>query len=112
MAGVIPLDTSQQLRGQKKAVFFATAGEKGVIKVWRSDTATCVYTHDSPDGVGVAQNYVELALLPGGAGLLAASADARILFLQPQVRWGLSVHTCSTKGGGGSAFLRPQVWWE
>jgi hypothetical protein len=29
----------------KGAVFFATAGEQGVLKVWRSDTGQCLYRH-------------------------------------------------------------------
>ena len=27
----------------KRCVLFATAGNKGKVKIWRSDTATCVY---------------------------------------------------------------------
>ena len=67
-------------------MFFATAGEKGRVKLWRSDTGTCVY--EEPSGAGLvpgsaAAEYTDLSLLPGGAGLLAITADARLLFLAP-----------------------------
>lgn len=26
-----------------KAVVFATGGERGILKIWRSDTAECIY---------------------------------------------------------------------
>jgi U3 small nucleolar RNA-associated protein 13 len=99
----------------KPALFFATAGEKGVLRVWRSDQGTCLYTHrgssssllqqagtgskgskrsskkaaagasaeDGPAAAG--SEFVDLLLLPGGKGLLAATGDARLLFYHPQV---------------------------
>ena len=68
----------------KKAVFFATAGEKGVVKIWSAATAQCVYEQQ---GLGSIQagNYVELGLTAGGAGLMAASADCNLHFFAPQV---------------------------
>ena len=68
----------------KKAVFFATAGEKGVVKVWSAATAECVSEHKGQSSMQ-AGNYVELALLPDGAGLMAASADCNLHFFTPQV---------------------------
>lgn len=81
-------------------MFFATAGEKGRVKLWRSDTGTCVY--EEPSGAGLvpgsaAAEYTDLSLLPGGAGLLAITADARLLFLAP----GAAAE--KTKGGKGAA---------
>lgn len=74
-------------------VHFATAGEKGAIKLWRSDTGACVY--EVPPEVGVAGSAAaectDLALMPGGGGLLAATADARLLFYQPKVWRGCAV---------------------
>jgi hypothetical protein len=75
-----------------QAVFFATAGEKGVIKVWRSDSGGCV--HESAalhaasgaaagGGGGAASpahEYTDLSLVPGGQSLLATTGDARLLF--------------------------------
>jgi U3 small nucleolar RNA-associated protein 13 len=92
-------------------VYFATAGERGQVRLWRSDTAQCVYTQrrdgggagagagsDAPGkkrkGVagGAADDegpppagaeLTDLQLLPGGRGLMAATGDARLLFFAP-----------------------------
>jgi U3 small nucleolar RNA-associated protein 13 len=105
-----------------KAHFFATAGERGVVRIWRSDTGTCVYTYSGSSScllgssgssggsggsggssgstkkrqktaLGAAEvvaaaagsELLELMLLPGGKGLLAATGDARLLFFHPKV---------------------------
>lgn len=68
----------------KKPIFFATAGENGVVKIWSSATAQCVYEHKGHSHT-TGGNYVHLALLPGNAGLMVASADCNLLFLQPKV---------------------------
>lgn len=100
-----------------KALCFATAGEKGQIRIWRSDTGTCVYTHHSSsssssllqrasskskraiaaaaDGAAAAgDEFVELMLLPGGKGLMAATGDARLLFYHPTVKSFTSHYAC------------------
>lgn len=99
--------SSSSKKASHKALCFATAGEKGQIRIWRSDTGNCVYTHHgssssllqahgsskskravaaAADGVAAAgSEFVELLLLPGGKGLLAATGDARLLFYYPTV---------------------------
>ena len=67
-----------------KAVCFATAGEKGVVKVWSAATGQCLYEQASQGG-SQAGNFVDLALLPAAAGLMAASADCNIHFFDPKV---------------------------
>ena len=66
-------------------VCFATGGEKGVVRLWRADTGQCVY--EQPAGLAAASNaaggILELELLPGGSGLLAATQDCRLLFHAP-----------------------------
>ncbi|GFR44171.1 hypothetical protein Agub_g5344, partial [Astrephomene gubernaculifera] len=92
------------VKGAKKQVYFATAGERGAIKLWRSDTGSCV-AEVAPE-VAVAGSaaceLTDLMLLPptaaaaagaaaggggaaagGSVGLLAATADARLLFYSP-----------------------------
>jgi hypothetical protein len=51
-------DTTAALRGSKKVVYFATAGDKGMLRLWRSDTGTCVYQ----------QKQVCLMCVVGGVG--------------------------------------------
>ena len=91
-AVVVPSDqgfpgTSSELQSQaagKRPIFFATAGESGTIKIWSSATAQCVYEHQGlSTTAGV--NYVAVALLPGSAGLMVATADCNLQFLQPKV---------------------------
>lgn len=77
--------TDSKAAADTKAICFATAGEKGAIKVWSAATGQCLYEEKGMSGMQAA-NYVELALLPGGAGLLAASADCNLHFFQPQVQ--------------------------
>ena len=96
-----------------KVHFFATAGERGVVRIWRSDTATCVYTYSGSSSsllgssgssggsskkkqktalgasevvsAAAGDELLELLLLPGGKGLMAATGDARLLFFHPKV---------------------------
>lgn len=67
----------------KKPIFFATAGESGAIKIWSSVTARCVYEHKGNSSTS-AGNHTYLALLPGSKGLMAATADCNLQFLQPK----------------------------
>lgn len=63
---------------------FATGGEKGVVKLWRADTAQCLWD-GAVEGAGTptASGAIsELRALPGGAGFLAATQDCRLLFLE------------------------------
>ncbi len=81
------LDSPQtQSPASRKPVFFATAGESGTVKIWSSATAQCVYEQKGPASTA-GGNYIHLALMPGNAGLMAASADCNLLFLQPKVEF-------------------------
>lgn len=56
-----------------------------MVRLWRADTAKCVY--EQPASVAVASTaaggIVELAVLPDGTGLLTATQDCRLLFHRP-----------------------------
>ncbi|KAL0037148.1 hypothetical protein WJX79_002653 [Trebouxia sp. C0005] len=78
------LDSPQtQSPASRKPVFFATAGENGTVKIWSSATAQCVYEQKGPASTA-GGNYIHLALMPANAGLMVASADCNLLFLQPK----------------------------
>jgi U3 small nucleolar RNA-associated protein 13 len=98
-----------------RPMVFATAGEKGVVRLWRTDTGKCVGTqappwqhhhhHHHAAQQGLVENapqqpapagheLTELVLVPGGRELCAASGDCRLLFLGPQRQ---------SSGDGGAA---------
>lgn len=56
--GVLPVPSLMQQGLVGKAHFFATAGERGVVRIWRSDTGACLYTYTGD---------CQWALLPAGA---------------------------------------------
>ncbi|PSC70582.1 transducin beta 3 isoform B [Micractinium conductrix] len=66
-------------------VCFATGGERGVVQLWRADTGKCVYEQPAAAAAAAsaAGGIVELELLPGGAGLLTATQDCRLLMHAP-----------------------------
>ena len=82
-----------QSPASRKPIFFATAGENGTFKIWSSATAQCVYAQKGPASTA-GGTYIHLALMPGNAGLMAASADCNLLFLQPKV--GFTMHMLCT----------------
>lgn len=94
------------LKSSSRTVMFATGGESGLVKVWRSDTATCLYTKQQHQQLqnkqqvgkgltskGVSQDIsatpgeeiTDLTLLPGGKSLMATTGDSRLLFFTPNV---------------------------
>lgn len=108
--------TSSKAGSSKKPLFVATAGERGVLRIWRTDTGSCVYTHhgssssllqqgpgkgkkraaagDGSDATAAGSEFLELMLLPGGKGLMAATGDARLLFFYPSVSTGPHWRCC------------------
>jgi hypothetical protein len=56
---------------------FATAGERGQVRLWRADTATCVYTQRRGGGAGAApgKKPKKAAAAAGSAGGGATNAD-------------------------------------
>ena len=61
-----------------KAMFFATGGEGGDLKVWDGHTGRCVHTHKRAGGSALARDIV--AVLPSASahGLLVATADCQL----------------------------------
>jgi hypothetical protein len=100
--------TSSSKAPANRPIFFVTAGERGILRIWSSLTGKCVYTHHGSSSSLLQQGpakggrkaaaaaagdaaaapgneFVELLLLPGGKGLMAATGDARLLFFYPEV---------------------------
>lgn len=65
----------------KPVLCFITGGDKGLLKMWRSDTGACIHDAVLP-GMGtptVAGSIVELMIVPGGDKVLAGTQDCRLL---------------------------------
>jgi U3 small nucleolar RNA-associated protein 13 len=88
LEGVVAVP-SAMCNAPSSIVCFATGGEKGITKLWRSDTGKCVFD-TTPVEAGLpttAGGIVELRATPPGkirpaGGLLAATQDCRLLFLK------------------------------
>ena len=81
--GVVALP-SAALGAPSSALCFATGGEKGITKLWRSDTGKCVFDTPPPEAgpPTAAGGIVELRAMPAGGGVVAATQDCRLLFLR------------------------------
>jgi len=90
-------------------VCFATGGEKGITKLWRTDTGKCVFD-TAPLEAGLpttAGGIVELQRVPPGkttpsGGLLAATQDCRLLFLKSSASDRTKTATAAASSGGDS----------
>ena len=75
--------TQMDDRASLNTIFFATGGEKGIVKVWRSDTGECIFDR-IPHGVGTPTAAGAISeLIPlshNRLGLIAATQDCRLLF--------------------------------
>ncbi|KAI3862002.1 hypothetical protein MKX03_022104 [Papaver bracteatum] len=71
---------------KKKPVIFLTVGERGVVKLWNSEGAICLFEQGSSD-VAISSNkdelkrgFVAAVLMPSDQGLLCLTADQQFLF--------------------------------
>ncbi|XP_026406605.1 transducin beta-like protein 3 [Papaver somniferum] len=67
-------------------VFFLTVGERGVVRIWNSEGAICLFEQGSSD-VAISSNkdelkrgFVAAVLMPSDQGLLCLTADQQFLF--------------------------------
>ena len=115
--GLVALDPSAAaglvgaaaIRAKPDAVYFATAGDKGIVRVWREGSAKPVAAsaslsagaagaaHAGQDEEGddaAAGAFTSLHATPSGDGLLAVTGDSRLLF------YGAGVGTSRADGDG------------
>ena len=72
------------MQGQK-LVYFATAGEAGVVKIWNSVSGQCVLEQKLQSPFQEGCQLTGLGITSKGA-LLCTTADARILYVEVKVR--------------------------
>ncbi|KAL2556453.1 Transducin family protein/WD-40 repeat family protein [Forsythia ovata] len=88
------LALSIQQHGRKKisssSIQFITVGERGIVRIWYSDGAVCLFEQKSSD-VTVSSDKEEMRrgftsamMLPSGQGLLCVTADQQFLIYVPE----------------------------
>ncbi|KAF5766336.1 putative transcription factor WD40-like family [Helianthus annuus] len=76
--------------GDKSAIQFLTVGEHGIVRIWNSHGAVCLFQQASSD-VTVSKDdeeeakrgFTSAVMLPSGQGLLCITADQEFLFYSP-----------------------------
>ncbi|XP_020084753.1 transducin beta-like protein 3 [Ananas comosus] len=70
-------------------VHFLTVGERGVVRIWSSEGAVCIFEQQSSDVTlssdkdDSRRGFISAILLPSDQGLLCVTADQQFLFYQP-----------------------------
>ncbi|KAJ0039122.1 hypothetical protein Pint_22236 [Pistacia integerrima] len=81
--------TTKKKRSGSLEIYFITVGERGVVRVWNSDGAVCLYEQKSSDVTvssdtdETTRGFTTAILLPLDQGLLCVTADQQFLFYTP-----------------------------
>ncbi|KAI4343751.1 hypothetical protein L6164_011061 [Bauhinia variegata] len=73
-------------QGGSQAVYFVSVGESGIVRIWNSEGAVCLFeqkTSDvtvSSDEDGSQRGFTSAVMLPSNQGLLCVTADQQFLF--------------------------------
>ncbi|CAA2968049.1 transducin beta 3 [Olea europaea subsp. europaea] len=88
------LALSIQKHGRKKisssSIQFITIGERGIVRIWYSDGAVCLFEQKSSDVTvssdkeEVRRGFISAMMLPSGQGLLCVTADQQFLVYVPE----------------------------
>ncbi|KAG9158095.1 hypothetical protein Leryth_000251 [Lithospermum erythrorhizon] len=82
-------------KGTKKldgssAVYFITVGDRGIVRIWKSDGALCVFEQKSSDVTistkedAAKRGFNSAVMLPSDQGLMCATADQQFFFYFPE----------------------------
>ncbi|CAN1257028.1 Protein TORMOZ EMBRYO DEFECTIVE, partial [Linum perenne] len=88
------LDVLNQRHGNgtsdSSGIHFVTVGERGIVRVWNSERATCLYEHKYSDVANTSdtdeqsrRGLTGVVVLPNDQGLLSVTADQQFLFYSP-----------------------------
>ncbi|GBG62288.1 hypothetical protein CBR_g29896 [Chara braunii] len=102
-----PTSTTKKKLQQKKTdqpLHFLTAGESGFLKIWKADSATCVFhqKQEDRDGMGLAavekgakeedrvvsaaDSFTAAMIMPDGKTILGVTGDQRLVFYKPKAK--------------------------
>ncbi|GAB2224604.1 hypothetical protein Droror1_Dr00005366 [Drosera rotundifolia] len=71
-------------------VYFLTVGERGIIRIWNSKSAVCMFEQKTSDVAfsseddDLRRGFVSASMLPADQGLLCVTVDQQILFFTPR----------------------------
>ncbi|ERN15499.1 transducin beta-like protein 3 [Amborella trichopoda] len=102
------LDQSQLSIMKKKGtgstpIFFLTAGERGILRIWSSEGGICLYEQQASDAVISSSEeepklgFTSAVILPSNQGLLCVTADQQFLFYSPTHSEEMKFHLNLTK---------------
>ncbi|XP_050224237.1 protein TORMOZ EMBRYO DEFECTIVE [Mercurialis annua] len=83
---------SQLTRKSRKGsseMYFITVGERGIVRIWNSESAVCLYEQKSSDVTVTSdtdeskRGFTAAVILPSDQGFLCATADQQFLFYSP-----------------------------
>ncbi|KAG8647939.1 transducin beta-like protein 3 isoform X2 [Manihot esculenta] len=77
-------------RNGSSAIYFVTVGERGIVRIWNSECAVCIYeqkssdvTATTPDTDEAKRGFTSATMLPLDQGLLCVTADQQFLYYLP-----------------------------
>ncbi|KAF5930773.1 hypothetical protein HYC85_031646 [Camellia sinensis] len=88
------LDLYKQQHGKKSAssaIYFITIGERGIVRLWNSEGAGCLFEQKTSDVTvktdeeDLKRGFIAAVMLPSDQGLLCVTADQQFLFYSPTV---------------------------
>ncbi|KAE8077499.1 hypothetical protein FH972_016059 [Carpinus fangiana] len=68
------------------AIHFITVGERGIVRIWNSESAACLFEQKSSDvtvNSDMRRGFTSAVMLPSDQGLLCVTADQQFLFYAP-----------------------------
>lgn len=80
---------SERTNSGSPAIYFITVGERGVVRIWKSEGATCLFEQKSSDVTISSDNddskrgFTAAIMLPFDQGLLCVTVDQQFLFYSP-----------------------------
>ncbi|XP_057532002.1 protein TORMOZ EMBRYO DEFECTIVE isoform X1 [Amaranthus tricolor] len=85
-----------------KEVYFMTAGERGIVRIWNSEGAVCLYEQKASDIAfsseenDLKRGFTATHFLPSDQGLLCVTADQQFLFysVSNQSKEDVGLHLC------------------
>ncbi|KAG7980656.1 hypothetical protein I3843_05G193000 [Carya illinoinensis] len=77
---------SKKKKSVSSAIHFVTVGERGIVRIWNSESAACLFEQKSSDitsSSDMDRGFTSAVMLPVDQGLVCVTADQQFLFFAP-----------------------------